>query len=246
MQCAGCGLSLHKRDRVCGNCGTRVGSARKVVRDVGGAAAQPSAPTGTIELPPDLAPSAPSPAADPAPGVDEPAEPTPAAPTFVQPEPDRAPAPTSVEPQPALAPEPTPTRTPEPEPEPSVSPIAEETTFAPRRAVSADWTLSWGADESFALGRPVVFGRAPSAPAGYDGAHCVEVVDPDRSVSSSHAVFDVHGGAARVTDLGSTNGTVVVLADGRELQAEAGVPVVVPAGATVEMGAYPVRVDRAP
>ena len=46
----------------------------------------------------------------------------------------------------------------------------------------------------------------------------------------------------QVEDLGSTNGTLIIGADGAETACPAGTVVEVPIGSTVELGTYPARV----
>jgi hypothetical protein len=122
--------------------------------------------------------------------------------------------------------------------------VVEETVFAPRRAGGSRWrlTLASGGEVEFAT--RAVAGRAPRAPAGWEGAVLVSIDDPDRTVSKTHAGFAVDGDAVFVTDLDSTNGVAIVHPDGTESVLEAGRAVAIPEGADVELGSFAIRISR--
>lgn len=63
------------------------------------------------------------------------------------------------------------------------------------------------------LDRGVLFGRAPAEPAEVDGErpNLVKLASPDNDISRNHAEVVLDGWHVFVRDLGSTNGTVVVL-----------------------------------
>ncbi|GAB2546521.1 RDD family protein [Brachybacterium huguangmaarense] len=82
----------------------------------------------------------------------------------------------------------------------------------PLRARRIALTLD-GEDER-EVGSVVVLGRNPSPEGPAAGAEAVALADSTRSVSKTHLLLEVRGGAVVATDLGSTNGTAVV--DGEE------------------------------
>ncbi|MGO1510191.1 MAG: hypothetical protein ACTHW4_06425, partial [Actinomycetales bacterium] len=86
--------------------------------------------------------------------------------------------------------------------------------------------------------RPILLGRAPDAArfSGDDVPRLVQVRSPERDVSATHVEVRPAGESVVVTDMDSTNGTVIVLPDqpAFRLHPRTGVPV--PAGAYVELG----------
>jgi hypothetical protein len=90
----------------------------------------------------------------------------------------------------------------------------------------------------------LVLGRDPAPPAEQPDAAPVAVRDPRRSVSKSHALVLLDGDRVLVRDLGSTNGTWLVRADGAVAEAAAGRLVEVPEGVRIELGEFAVLVER--
>jgi pSer/pThr/pTyr-binding forkhead associated (FHA) protein len=89
--------------------------------------------------------------------------------------------------------------------------------------------------------RVVIIGRAPRARRpGDDEARLVTVPSPHQEISSTHVEFRPGSGpdqgSAVVTDLGSTNGTVVVQPGLRAEDLQPGIPVQLNPGATVDLG----------
>ena len=116
---------------------------------------------------------------------------------------------------------------------------------APQAAAGA-WRLRAPGGLEVLLVRPAVLGRDPVAdPTGPD-ATAVPLADPARSVSKTHARVEVVDGRVRVTDLASTNGTRVLTAAGESHELEPGRAVDAPNGATLLLGEFAVRLDRAP
>lgn len=93
------------------------------------------------------------------------------------------------------------------------SPAVHEPSAAPRFGLA----LPDGA--VCALDRPVVIGRNPEAPAGHtpDAVTLWRLSDRQSGVSRTHARIDPAPGGVEVTDLGSTNGTVVLTAAGETI-----------------------------
>ena len=87
-----------------------------------------------------------------------------------------------------------------------------------------------------------LLGRDPAPEGGQQVARLVSLADPDHSISKTHATVDVRGDRLVVRDLGSTNGTVVVSRDGREVECAEGVDVDVDDDSTIELGTYVLRV----
>ncbi|WP_110240790.1 FHA domain-containing protein [Nocardioides gilvus] len=93
---------------------------------------------------------------------------------------------------------------------------------------------------SLAVDRPLVIGRAPAARSGSAGATLVTVPSPQQEVSSSHLEIrpghGVDSGTALVTDLGSTNGTVLTQPGLGPEELRPGAPVVLLPGAVIDLG----------
>lgn len=87
-----------------------------------------------------------------------------------------------------------------------------------------------------------VFGRNPAAAGDWAGALPVSVPDPEKSISKTHAGLRVTAAGSSIVDLGSTNGTIVVRADGTEDDLQPGIPVVLRVGDLVMLGKFPLRV----
>ncbi|KAE8764531.1 FHA domain-containing protein [Georgenia thermotolerans] len=95
---------------------------------------------------------------------------------------------------------------------------------------------------------PVVLGRAPEAGRvpGDEVPRLVAVPNPERGVSTTHAEVRPAGDYVVVTDLGSTNGTVLHLPGRPPQRLRPGTGVPVPPGGVVELGAeVRVVVERA-
>ena len=86
----------------------------------------------------------------------------------------------------------------------------------------------------------VVLGRNPRPAAA--GEQRLVVPDPSRTLSKTHAVMRLDGEQWTVTDLGSTNGVVVIDAAGDELLLDSGVPT--PVAERLVLGTLGVRVER--
>ncbi|WP_353988138.1 FHA domain-containing protein [Ruicaihuangia caeni] len=178
-----------------------------------------------------LGPGSPLPSAPPrsAP-VSEPAAPIPAAGPAAEPAAERAVTP-AVEP------------TAVDEGERSTLSATETAPVAVRR-----WVLALGDGTRHPVDPAVVVGRNPNpqglGSAAGAGALPLAIVDPERSVSKTHALFQVRDGVLTVLDLDSTNG-VVVSADGRDQPVVPGQPEVVPDAAVVSLGRFELRVVSA-
>lgn len=85
------------------------------------------------------------------------------------------------------------------------------------------------------LDRDVFLGRAPRVPADFEGdqPHLLRLVDPSLEVSGQHLHVSLDYWVVSVTDLGSTNGTEVIYADGQRLTLTPHVAVPVDPGTTI-------------
>jgi pSer/pThr/pTyr-binding forkhead associated (FHA) protein len=106
---------------------------------------------------------------------------------------------------------------------------------------TADLELSDG--RVVTVTRSVLVGRNPG---GDDDSQLIRVDDPGRSVSKTHLQVGLDTAGVWVADRGSTNGTLVTLADGAQIVCGPGQRVRLPAGATVSFGDCGLRVIRTP
>lgn len=185
-----------------------------------GAAASPPAPAVGAGFISSVPWETPAPAAAPAPA---PAASAPAAPAAMPP----------VPPPPAV-----------PEAAPAAA-IDEGPTVARTALPRAGATLVMDTGQRIALVAPrTLLGRAPVAVPPWDKADTVPVIDPDRSISKTHLAVLLDGDRLSVRELGSTNGSAVVAADGARTTLLMGQDVAVPDGARVELGDRSFTVER--
>lgn len=99
-------------------------------------------------------------------------------------------------------------------PQPPADPEAEPWPMTERRATPAPvapdvtWTLSAEDGTTQEIGGELLVGRDPG-PGLVTGATTWRVVDPELSMSKTHALFGLDGASAWVEDWASTNGTVL-------------------------------------
>lgn len=79
--------------------------------------------------------------------------------------------------------------------------------------VASGTALHFDSGQRIQLTGPVVLGRSPAA---VDGAQPLAMIDPDFSISKTHAMLRPVGGGLEVIDQGSTNGTAIIR-DGEEM-----------------------------
>ena len=170
-------------------------------------------------------------------GIDE--APTPAASVAVDPPPvapelDDA---TAYHPPPAPLAGPQPVRD-----EPTLAGNWDLAAAAPVQPVVPVARLTFSTGEVVDVDRPVVVGRAPEArrSTSTEEPHLVPVTSPQQEISSTHLEIRPGSGAdhgtAVVTDLGSTNGTVVLQPGLPPEDLRPGVPVPLLPGAVVDLG----------
>ncbi|HEY9423479.1 MAG TPA: FHA domain-containing protein [Microterricola sp.] len=93
------------------------------------------------------------------------------------------------------------------------------------------------AGEIFTLDVESYIGRRPRAtPLTHSTARLVTVPSPAQEVSATHALVSQHDEDVVVTDLKSTNGTLVELPDGSQLRLRAMVATVIPPGSRILLG----------
>jgi pSer/pThr/pTyr-binding forkhead associated (FHA) protein len=90
----------------------------------------------------------------------------------------------------------------------------------------------------------ILVGRDPAADSRWPGAVLMSVVDATKTVSKTHAVFEVDGSGLWVTDLHSSNGTFIDDPAGEELDAEPDMRIAAPDGSSVMLGDFLVKVER--
>ena len=132
----------------------------------------------------------------------------------------------------------------------AAKPIGDGRIFAPTPAPAGPApapaaTLVMDTGQRIALVAPrTLLGRAPVAVSPWEKADTVPVTDPDRSISKTHLAVLLDGDRLSVRELGSTNGSAVVAADGARTTLLMGQDVAVPDGARVELGDRSFTVER--
>jgi len=117
----------------------------------------------------------------------------------------------------------------------------DRTVVVERRTRKLHWVLEAadGAVVDIEGDRRIVLGRDPRTVD--QNVTTVPVAGDDQTVSASHALVEVSEGRLIVTDLGSTNGTVVLDAQGRERACVPGEAVEVATDSVIELGAYTLK-----
>ncbi|TFC38651.1 FHA domain-containing protein [Cryobacterium sp. TMT2-42-4] len=106
------------------------------------------------------------------------------------------------------------------------------------RAAEARFAFRLPNGEEIPLDLPCRLGRRPRAPriSGDAPVRLIEVASPTSAVSGTHVEIRQEGGSVVVTDLGSTNGTVVAPPRGRRQRLHSGQSLAVLPGTTVHLG----------
>jgi hypothetical protein len=140
------------------------------------------------------------------------------------------------------APPPIPDPEPIPEPEPAFEPdILGAEPLDPGRDHAPIARLVMSTGEVVDVDRPILVGRAPQ-PRGFGGEEplLVSVLSPNQEISSTHVEIrpgsGPDAGSAVVTDLGSTNGTLVVQPGSRPEDLQPGIAVRLAPGAVIDLG----------
>ncbi len=135
-------------------------------------------------------------------------------------------------PPPPAPPATTPSATHRPPPPPAA--VDETTVRTPPRPQASRWWLDVDGHEPVAITARMVLGRAPQLSSASEQP--VPIGGGTPTLSATHAAIEIINDQLTVTDLGSTNGTVIVTDEQDEIECIAGVPVSVPEGATIELG----------
>jgi hypothetical protein len=114
---------------------------------------------------------------------------------------------------------------------------------APHQAQPAPFLVTLDTGQVMTVTGPGLIGRAPRPQPGERCDHVIVVEDPERSVSRTHARFGIENGTFWVSDAGSGNGTTLRLPGGRVIPVPADQRVLVPSGATIQVGDRGVRID---
>lgn len=95
--------------------------------------------------------------------------------------------------------------------------------------------LRMSTGDTITLDRGVIMGRNPHLPSGYRGEqpHLVKLTDPGKDVSSQHLEVSLDYWHVSVKDLGSTNGTEVILPGETPQQLRAHDPITIEPGTRV-------------
>ena len=118
------------------------------------------------------------------------------------------------------------------------------TQISVRRRTGGRWRLVLPDGKHYVVEKPVLIGRDAAANAQWPGAALLSVNDPTKSVSKTHAVLEVDQEGLWVTDLDSTNGVVVRMPDGRELESTSGERVSLLPGSDVELGDFVIQIEK--
>ncbi|MEH0110228.1 RDD family protein [Tersicoccus sp. MR15.9] len=112
------------------------------------------------------------------------------------------------------------------------------------RPRSTAWRLAFDDGSALTLRGEALVGRNPvNAPEEGD-VLLVNLPDPGRSISKTHAHLSAHAEGVWVTDRRSTNGTAVTPPNGDRTTADPGVPVLAVDGALVHLGDRTIAVSR--
>ena len=247
MNCTACGSAVAPGVTTCPACGAAIVPARigDYVRVDTGTERLPTNAQRIRPLVPPPPPTGAGVAGGPAPVVVQPAAPRPPMAGLISVPPGiHAPvvqaAPEPIEPPVTLLPGATP-------PAPTVvdpTAIDDETRVAPRRT-GGTWQLVLPTGERLPLSSSVIVGREPTATL-VAGAASLAVQDSDKSVSKSHAVFELSETGLTVRDLGSTNGVIVVGPDGEDTEVYGNIAVPLRPGSSVELGRFVIHIEIDP
>jgi hypothetical protein len=133
------------------------------------------------------------------------------------------------------------------EPEPPPAPVVEVDDVTSRTVPAASRrrpVLRFADGSEMDLTGSVLLGRHPAPRTADDRATLVPVDDPERAISKTHLAVELQAGQVWVEDLGSTNGTSVIGADGQARWLQPKTPTAVDLPATLRLGNVVVTVDR--
>ena len=120
----------------------------------------------------------------------------------------------------------------------------DEDVEATRRAGTGNavrWAMELPDGRTIEIRETTVVGRNPSPPADAPGAATVSLADHTKSVSKTHAMVQARDGLVWITDLHSTNGTVLTNPAGESLTTHAGNPTPAGEGWQIAFGDFAVK-----
>lgn len=123
--------------------------------------------------------------------------------------------------------------------------VDESRLSSPGHSSPTAWRLVLPTGQSVPIATVLIIGRDPIALVTWPGATLLPALDPAKSLSKTHALFEIDGGVLWVHDLASTNGVFVAAPGVDVVQVEPGKRMVVPEGAEVELGEFIATVLRA-
>lgn len=106
------------------------------------------------------------------------------------------------------------------------------------------WRLSLADGQNIEASGSLVLGRDPALVPARQHARLVPLTDQAKSVSKTHAIIDLDDGELSVTDLHSTNGVIVIDADGTETDLEPGGRATVHHGSQLLLGEFRIGVSH--
>lgn len=112
------------------------------------------------------------------------------------------------------------------------------------RPRSTAWRLAFDDGSALTLRGQALVGRNPVGPAEEADVLLVNLPDPGRSISKTHAHLSSHADGVWVTDRCSTNGTAITPPHGDRAEVQPGVPVLAVDGALIHLGDRTVVVSR--
>lgn len=116
--------------------------------------------------------------------------------------------------------------------------IDETRASVPHSSSTAIWSITLPTGQSVPIASALVIGRDPMANASRPAAALLPALDPAKSLSKTHAMFEIDDDILWVHDLDSTNG-VFVAAQGLDVvKVDPGTRMMVPDGAEVELGEF--------
>lgn len=126
---------------------------------------------------------------------------------------------------------------------PVLEPDLDETVISPART-RAEWQIVLADGRQLEMASALRIGRDPISDPGVPGAVLMPIDDPARSLSKTHAQLEAGADGLVVTDLHSTNGTRVRMADGSLIVLVPETPFPVTGTAEISFGDYVVRAQR--
>jgi len=119
--------------------------------------------------------------------------------------------------------------------------VADRTLKVPRKQRTNHWLVKPHGLASLPLVTSAVLGRQPSL-GNTEGAIIVVPIG-ENTVSKRHAKLELVNNGVYITDLGSSNGTILVGPGDEIIHCELNIPTPIPIGYTIELGDYVVSIE---